>query len=75
MFKAITGGDVIQGERKLRDAFEFRPFAKLISANQMPSSEDPIYSLYRRWVIVPFANRYCLKSALFRHYPPQAQEA
>lgn len=55
MFKALTGGDLIQGERKYRDAFEFRPHAKLIfSANQLPTSDDPTHAFYRRWLIVPF---------------------
>jgi putative DNA primase/helicase len=55
MFKALTGGDVIQGERKYRDAFEFRPHAKLIfSGNQLPASDDPTHAFHRRWLIVPF---------------------
>jgi putative DNA primase/helicase len=54
MFKAITGGDLIQAERKYRDAFEFTPFSKLIfSANQLPTSDDASHAFFRRWVIVP----------------------
>jgi putative DNA primase/helicase len=55
MFKALTGGDLIQGERKYRDVFEFRPYAKLIfSANLLPSSDDATNAFYRRWIVVPF---------------------
>lgn len=55
MFKALTGGDLIQGEHKYRNAFEFRPHAKLIySANQLPASDDPTHAFARRWLIVPF---------------------
>jgi len=30
VFKAITGGDRLTGERKYHDPFEFTPYARLI---------------------------------------------
>jgi P4 family phage/plasmid primase-like protien len=59
MFKALTGGDVIHAERKYRDAFEFRPHAKLIfAANHLPSSDDASHAFFRRWLIVRFVNTF-----------------
>ncbi|HWQ56663.1 MAG TPA: phage/plasmid primase, P4 family [Bryobacteraceae bacterium] len=55
MFKAITGGDVLHGEYKYLDSFEFVPYAKLVfSANQPPRSDDPTHGFFRRWLVVPF---------------------
>jgi len=55
MFKAITGGDEIQGERKFADAFEFTPFARLVfSANHAPRSADASSAFFRRWQVTPF---------------------
>lgn len=55
MFKAITGGDVLHGEYKYLDSFEFVPYAKLVfSANQPPRSDDPTHGSFRRWLVVPF---------------------
>lgn len=54
-FKSIVGGDVIMGERKYEDAFEFTPFARLLfSANHPPRSQDASPAFYRRWLVVPF---------------------
>lgn len=55
MFKALTGRDSINAERKYRDSFEFTPFAKLVfSANQLPRSDDSSHGFFRRWLIVRF---------------------
>lgn len=55
VFKAITGGDLVMGELKFRDSFEFCPFARLIfAANALPHSMDASEGFYRRVVIVPF---------------------
>src|SRR5581483_11001589 len=51
IFKAITGGDELQGERKFADAFEFTPFARLLfSANHPPRSSDASSAFFRRWL-------------------------
>lgn len=55
VFKALTGGDLIHAERKYKESFEFRSFAKLIfSANQPPQADDSTYGFLRRWLVVPF---------------------
>ena len=55
MFKAITGGDMISGERKFQPPFTFRPFARLLySANQPPPTSDSSDAFFRRWEILPF---------------------
>jgi putative DNA primase/helicase len=58
-FKALTGGDLLHGERKYRESFEFRSFAKLVfSANQPPFSDDSSYAFSRRWLVVPFTRTF-----------------
>jgi putative DNA primase/helicase len=55
MFKALTGGDVLSGEYKFKDSFEFLPFCKLVfSANKPPQSDDATHGFFRRWQVVPF---------------------
>jgi putative DNA primase/helicase len=55
MFKAITGGDTITGERKFKPSFEFRPYSRLVfSANSTPRSDDTTYGFFRRWLLIPF---------------------
>ena len=59
VFKALTGGDVMTGERKFVDSFEFEPFARLVfSANQPPRSEDNSAGFFRRWLVVPFTRTF-----------------
>lgn len=55
MFKAITGGDIITGERKYENSFDFKPYARLLfSANHPPRSADASKAFFDRWVVVPF---------------------
>ena len=55
MFKSITGGDRIVGERKYKDSFEFVPFARLVfSANSPPRSTDSSEGFFDRWIVIPF---------------------
>lgn len=59
MFKAITGGDVISGERKFHESFDFTPFARLVfSANTPPRSPDASTAFYDRWIAIPFGGRF-----------------
>ncbi len=58
-FKTIVSGDMIDAERKHRDPFYFRPFARLVySANEIPQSPDKSFAYYRRWVIIPFPHQF-----------------
>jgi putative DNA primase/helicase len=55
MFKALTGNDLVNAERKYESSFEFRPFARLLfSANSAPRSEDATHGFFRRWLVIPF---------------------
>jgi putative DNA primase/helicase len=59
VFKAITGGDSIMAERKNRDPFTFRPYARLVfSANETPASHDGSPAYGSRWTILPFPNTF-----------------
>jgi putative DNA primase/helicase len=65
IFKAITGGDVIRGERKHRDPFDFTPFSRLIfSTNDPPAVADAGDAFFRRWKVVPCERR----------LPPEARD-
>jgi P4 family phage/plasmid primase-like protien len=58
-FKAIVSGDSVNAERKNKDPFDFRPFAKLIfSTNDLPRSSDLTDGYYRRWLIIPFEKKF-----------------
>jgi len=56
MFKAIVGEDTITAERKFKNPFSFKPFARLLfSCNKLPYSRDQSDGFYRRPIIIPFA--------------------
>jgi putative DNA primase/helicase len=69
LFKELTSGDRIQAEEKHKAAFSFNNRAKLVfSANELPSSRDNSEGFHRRWVIIPFPNKFNdreLRSSLF----------
>jgi putative DNA primase/helicase len=55
LFKMLTGGDTIPGEKKFKNQFFFVNFAKLIfSANRVPFVVDESSAFFRRWIIVNF---------------------
>ncbi|MGB9711505.1 MAG: phage/plasmid primase, P4 family [Thermodesulfovibrio sp.] len=59
IFKMLTGGDTIHTEKKFRNSFTFKNYAKLLfSANKLPYTEDDTNAFYRRWVIVVFPNTF-----------------
>ena len=54
-FKAITGADTINVERKYQDSFSCELFCKLVVlVNRLPTTKDHSHGFYRRLVIVPF---------------------
>jgi putative DNA primase/helicase len=58
-FKAITGEDKIEGQRKYEHAFHFQCWAvPVFSANKLWRSVDNTTGYRRRWVIVPFPNHF-----------------
>ncbi|GHV27019.1 hypothetical protein FACS18948_3700 [Clostridia bacterium] len=58
MFKALTGEDFISAERKGKDPFNFRPYARLLfSCNEIPRNYgDRSEGFYRRLLILRFNN-------------------
>ena len=57
MFKAVTGEDYITGERKNKDPFSFKPFARFLqSCNDMARNYgDKSDAFYRRLIIMRFS--------------------
>jgi len=59
VFKAITGGDPIDAERKYAEGFSFQCYARLVfSANHPPQSPDASQAFFRRWLCVPFTRTF-----------------
>ena len=59
IFKALTGGDIIEAEVKYKMPFDLLPYARLVfSANQPPRSNDPSHAFFRRWLVVPFGTTF-----------------
>jgi len=55
--KAVTGGDLIEAEKKFKMPFSFTNYAKLIiSANALPITKDRSTGFYRRTFIIEFPN-------------------
>jgi putative DNA primase/helicase len=56
MFKSLTGEDSISAERKNKDPFSFRPYARLLfSCNDIPKNyADRSDGFYRRLTIIRF---------------------
>jgi len=54
-FKMLSAGDSLDGEKKFKDAFTFKNYAKLIySANKLPEVTDTTNAFFRRWIIINF---------------------
>jgi putative DNA primase/helicase len=58
-FKILTGEDSIGTEKKFKDFFSFKNYAKLIfSCNQIPIAHDDTSAFWRRWEIISFPNQF-----------------
>jgi len=63
-FKALTGGDSVKAERKNRDPFSFKNYAKLnFACNQLPTSPDESDAFFRRFMVFEFNNIFDEKTA------------
>jgi len=59
LFKILVSGEEIQAEKKFKNAFKFKNFAKLMfSANKVPSTVDDTKAFFRRWIIINFPNEF-----------------
>ena len=58
IFKALTGEDYITAERKNKNPFSFKPYARLLfSCNEIPRNYgDRSEGFYRRLIIIRFEN-------------------
>lgn len=57
VFLMLTGGDVLRGQKKHMDAFNFRSYAKLVfSCNEIPESENKSPAYYNRWLVIECDN-------------------
>jgi len=58
-FKMLVGEDMIRGQRKHRDPFDFWNYAKqLFSANELPPTDDLSEAWWRRWILIKFPNSF-----------------
>ncbi|TXI55814.1 MAG: hypothetical protein E6Q57_00225, partial [Mycobacterium sp.] len=59
VFKAITGGDSVQGEHKYGAVFDFAPWAlPFYSANKAFGAADSSEGWVARWVVIPFPSSF-----------------
>ncbi|MEM4914097.1 MAG: phage/plasmid primase, P4 family [Desulfurococcaceae archaeon] len=59
LLKMLTGEDLIRVERKFRDGFNMRNYAKMIfAANELPRVTEDTYAHWRRWIVIEFPNRF-----------------
>jgi P4 family phage/plasmid primase-like protien len=55
--KMLTSGDRLSAERKMKQRFEFTPYAKLIfSTNEPPETDDKTYAFWRRLIVFSCEN-------------------
>lgn len=58
-FKALTGGDSVEVEKKFQNSYTTEIYAKyILLANEMIHTADQSNGLYRRLLIIPFNQKY-----------------
>ncbi len=63
IMKLLTGQDPLNCERKYKEPFTFKNFAKLIfSTNQVPATNDKTYAWYRRIYLIEFPKSFKKKA-------------
>ena len=63
-FKALTGGDSVEVEKKFQDAYTTEIYSKyIVLANEMFQTDDNSDGFYRRLLIIPFHQKYEKKSS------------
>jgi putative DNA primase/helicase len=51
----LVSGDTVRAQKKHGQPFSFKNYAKLIlSANEIPASNDQTYAYFKRWIILLF---------------------
>ena len=64
IFKAITGNDKIEAEKKgIQEWIKLHNYSKQIfSANELPKIEETNYAFWRRWIIIQFPHTFDAKT-------------
>jgi len=58
-FKMLTGGDLIDAQKKYHNRFRFPNYAKLwFSANEIPETKDRTNAFFKRWDFFEFPNQF-----------------
>jgi len=59
VFKTLTGGDTVDGEKKFKDPFYFKNTARLIfSTNNPPKVDEDTMAFWRRWIFINFPHKF-----------------
>src|SRR3972149_4984489 len=70
--KKLSGEDIIDGEIKNKDLFNFDNYAKLIMAtNSLPMTTDKTEGFYRRWKIIDFPNKFDKEIDILKDIPSE----
>ncbi len=63
IFKGLSGNDKMHAERKFEHSFDFRSFAKMLfGANNLPKLPNAGFSVFRRWILIYFLNKFVGKN-------------
>lgn len=72
LLKKLCGQDLIGFEKKGKDPFTDRNYAKIvISSNSLPSSDDTSDGWYRRWTILDFGSQFPEGRDILEEVPPK----
>lgn len=64
VFKQITGGDRMHGERKHEQGFEFKPYCHLVFSGNGPIlAPGAGEAFWDRWIVIPFLNNFGKETA------------
>jgi hypothetical protein len=75
MFKQLSGGDLVPGERKYGTPFDFINHAKLlIGSNSIPASDDKSEGFGSRWIIIDFPNKFEISKPVIDIIPEREYE-
>lgn len=73
--KKLTGGDMVPGEFKNKNPFDFINYAKLVMAsNSLPMTADKTDGFYRRWKIIDFPFKFGEKRDILSEIPEKEYE-
>jgi P4 family phage/plasmid primase-like protien len=75
ILKQLTGEDLLSGQFKYKNAFDFTNFAKIIIAtNTLPQVSDKTDGFFRRTLIVDFPNQFKASKDIISQIPDQEFE-